>query len=57
MCFSGVPTAVAVLQNYTMLSAFDINVPYCYFFRVGNGCTPRNMTKSIGGGLSPSLTP
>ncbi|KAM6210877.1 uncharacterized protein WM294_001187 [Sarcoramphus papa] len=23
----------------------------------GNGCTPRNITKSIGGGLSPSLTP
>lgn len=56
-CFIGMPTPVAVLQNYTMLNAFDMDVPHCYSFRVGNGCTPRNITNSIGGGLSPPSTP
>lgn len=45
MCFTGVPTPV--LQDYTMLNAFDICVPPWFFFWAGNGCTPRNITRSV----------
>jgi len=56
MHFIGVPVPVAVLQNYAILSAFDIHVHHC-FIQAGNGCTLSNITNFIGSGLSPSLTP
>ncbi|XP_075000724.1 uncharacterized protein LOC142079948 [Calonectris borealis] len=46
----------AGVTAHVLLEGDDTAV-FLPYRRVGNGCTPRNITKSIGGGLSPSLRP